>query len=76
MIRAEDERAVCLDALVREARNCLEAVLAHRNLDDDVGRELGEMPALFEHPLDVVGDDLGRYRPGRDLADLLEDRVV
>ena len=40
------------------------------------GASLAKWRPLLEHPVDVVGDHLGRYRPGRDLADLLEDRVV
>ncbi len=59
-----------------EAAHGLEAFLAHRHLDDDVRRELGEVAALGEHAVDVLGDDLGRDRSGRDLADLLEDLVV
>ena len=48
----------------------------HRDLDHDVRGELREVPALLEHPIDVVGDDLGRDRARGDLADLLEDLVV
>jgi hypothetical protein len=32
--------------------------------------------ALGEHPLHVVGNDLGADRPGRELADLAQDVVV
>ena len=35
---------------------------AHRDLDDDVRGEGGEVAALGEHPVDVVGDDLGADR--------------
>jgi hypothetical protein len=34
------------------------------------------VPALREHALDVVGDDLGGDGPVIDRADLLEDLVV
>jgi len=39
------------------------------------GASLAKWP-LVEHPSHVVRDHLGRHRPGRDLADLLQDRVV
>jgi hypothetical protein len=42
LVRGEDQGAVGLDALVGEAAHRLEALLAHRDLDDDVRGELGE----------------------------------
>src|SRR4029079_9974158 len=76
LVGREDQGAVRLDRLGGEAAHRLEALLAHRDLDDDVGGELRERPTLLEHALDVLGDDLGGDGPWRDLADLLEDRVV
>ena len=76
LVRREDQRAVGLDALGPEALDRLEAVLRHRDLDHDVVRELREVPALGEHAVDVVRDDLGRHGPRREGADLLEDLVV
>ena len=40
------------------------------------GASFAKCAALLEHPVDVVGDDLGRDRTRRDPADLLEDLVV
>ena len=40
------------------------------------GASLAKCAAFLEHPVDVVGDDLGRDRAGGDRADLLEDLVV
>ena len=37
------------------------------------GAILAKWRPSLEHPVDVVGDDLGRDRAGRDRADLLED---
>ena len=64
LVGREDERAVGLDALSAKRRDRLQALLAHRHLDHDVRRELGEGAALGEHALDVLGDDLGADRPG------------
>ncbi len=46
------------------------------DLDHDVRGEGGEMAALREHPVDVVGDHLRAHRAGRELADLAQDVVV
>ena len=59
-----------------KAGHSLEAVFAHGDLDDDVRSELGEVASLAEHAVDVIGDDFRTHRPGRDLADLLEDVVI
>ena len=76
LVRGEDQRAVGLDPLFGEAAHRLEAFLAHRDLDDDVRGELGERAPFGEHPLDVLGDDLGGDRAAGDRADLLEDLLV
>jgi len=62
LVGCEDQGAVGLDALVREAVDRLQPVLAHGDLHDDVRSERREMTALLQHPLDVVRDDLGRHR--------------
>src|SRR5664280_994218 len=76
LVGAEYERAVGLDALFGEARDGLQAVLAHRDLDHDVRGKLGEVAPLGQHSLHVVRDDFGRDRAGGDLADRLEEVVV
>src|SRR3990172_4893158 len=76
LVGGEDERAVGLDAFLGEAVDGLQALLAHRHLDHDVGRQLGEVAALAQHALDVVGDDLGADRAGGDAADFDQHLVV
>jgi hypothetical protein len=54
----------------------LEAFLAHRHLDDDVGRQLREVATFLQHAIDVFGHDLGADRARGDAADLDQHFVV
>ena len=73
LVRREDEGHVDRDTVGGECVRGLEALLAERDLDDDVLVQLGQRAALGDHAVGVFGHNLGRSRAAGQVADPLDD---
>ena len=70
LVGGEAERDVDLRALPRQRLAGLQAVERQRQLDRDVGGDLGELAAFLDHAVIVGRDDFGADRAGGERADL------
>jgi len=71
----EAERLVHAEALAGEVLHGLEAVGRQRALHHDVGRNLRQLLAFLDHPLEVRGHHLEAHVARHDRADLLDERT-
>ena len=74
--RREDQRDVDADAFLRELLARLHAVARERHLDDDVLVDLGEVPPLAHHALELGGYHFRADRALDEIANPLQDLAI
>src|SRR5699024_5430439 len=77
LVCGEDQGYVCLDAFFGKNFNCFQSLSCHRDLNNHVGMDLGDLAALCDHTLSVCCGSfyLSADRSVNDRCDLFDNLV-